>query len=367
MPRTRSKEEIEDGVDEATSAPFTKEDLLKILSEQQKMLETKMANYMVEIQEQLRSNIVLSPIPDNAIDVTPTHTDVEHTSTLPPSAGTPNTHRINVFNIEKLASDVSLHDFITWRTKWDGFCQLERLDSHPLTAQMAALRLVLSTQMLQTVTMVLNISPGANVSPKMVLDALHKHIREKRSIALDRVELEEFDDFYILLRKIADCADLCTHCIDPRLTTRIICGIQDQEARKKPLAASPFPTLQAAVNLCRSEESAARNEPLVSRSAASINKVYNKPCEQWKQRDERQYNNQNQAIGQPHLPTAEERPTFPTKRVQQKNRFATPAKNPPILQQCAAAESLQENLRKRQQNRKHQCSSLVDIPSVPTI
>ena len=265
-----------------------------------------MANYMVEIQKQLRSNIVLLPMPDNTIDVTPTHSDVEHTSTLPPSAGTPNTHRINIFNIEKLPSDVSLQDFITWRTKWDDFYQLERLDSYPLTAQMAALRLVLSTQMLQTVTMVLNISPGAKVSPKMVLDALHKHIREKRSIALDRVELEEcrqaqyesFDDFYILLRKIADCADLCTHCIDPRLTTRIICGIQDQEARKKPLAASPFPTLQAAVNLCRSEESAARNEPLVSRSAAPINKVYNKPREQWKQRDQRQYNNQNQTSDQ---------------------------------------------------------------------
>ena len=288
MPRGRTRGSLRE--EEEAPATLTKKDLIKLLND-----------HMAEIQEQFRTNIASSPRSDNVVDVTPTHLDVEHIPTPSTPISTPTT-RINVFNMEKLPSDVSLHDFITWRTKWEDFYQLERLDAHPLTAQMAALRLVLSTQMLQTVTMVLNISPGANTSPKMVLDALYTHIRDKRSIALDRVELEEcrqaqnesFDDFYIRLRKIADCADLCTHCMDSRLTTRIICGIQDQEARKKLLAASPFPTLQAAVNLCRSEESAARNEPMVSRSEAPINKVYNQPREQWKRRDQRPHDNHYQ-------------------------------------------------------------------------
>jgi hypothetical protein len=41
-------------------------------------------------------------------------------------------------------------------------------------------------------------------------------------------------------------------------------GIRDSETKKKLLALSPFPTTQAAVNLCRSEESAWANEKVLS-------------------------------------------------------------------------------------------------------
>ena len=58
--------------------------------------------------------------------------------------------------------------------------------------------------------------------------------------------------------------------------TRVICGIRDQEVRKKLLAMSPFPNLQDAVNLCRSEESASKNEPIIRRSGNNVNKVHSK-------------------------------------------------------------------------------------------
>ena len=159
MPRGRTRGSLRE--EEEAPTTLTKKDLIKLLND-----------HMAEIQELFRTNIASSPRSDNVVDVTPTHLDVEHIPTPSTPVSTPTT-RINVFNMEKLPSDVSLHDFITWRTKWEDFYQLERFDAHPLTAQMAALRLVLSTQMLQTVTMVLNISPGANTSPKMVLDALY--------------------------------------------------------------------------------------------------------------------------------------------------------------------------------------------------
>lgn len=41
-------------------------------------------------------------------------------------------------------------------------------------------------------------------------------------------------------------------------------GIRDSETKKKLLALSPFPTTQAAVNLCKSEESARTNEKVLS-------------------------------------------------------------------------------------------------------
>ena len=183
--------------------------------------------------------------------------------------------RINVSGLDKLSGDISLQDFVAWRCTWRDFCRLERLETYLVEEQAAALRLVLSTQMAQTVQMVLGISSTDDMSPDVILDRIYKHLREKRSVALDRVEFEQcrqtsgesFDDFYIRLQRIAGCASLCNACYEERLTTRIICGINNQEARKKLLAKNKFPQLQEAVDLCRSEESASNDEPLLQRPA----------------------------------------------------------------------------------------------------
>ena len=55
-------------------------------------------------------------------------------------------------------------------------------------------------------------------------------LRQKRNITLDRVAFEErkqqegelFDDFYVAIRSLADESDLCEHCKEQRITTRII-------------------------------------------------------------------------------------------------------------------------------------------------
>ncbi len=56
-------------------------------------------------------------------------------------------------------------------------------------------------------------------------------------------------------------------------------GICDQEVRKKLLAITPFPSLQTAVDLCRSEEAAGKNESLLSRSGATSVNVVKQPEE----------------------------------------------------------------------------------------
>jgi hypothetical protein len=130
----------------------------------------------------------------------------------------------------------------------------------------------LDPSMQQVVEIVLGILPTTVTTPDAVLDLIGNYVRGKRNVALDRVAFEErrqgpaesFDDFYISLRRLADAADLCGACIDSRMATRIMAGIRDSETKKKLLALSPFPTTQAAVNLCRSEESARANEKILS-------------------------------------------------------------------------------------------------------
>ncbi|EFX67542.1 hypothetical protein DAPPUDRAFT_261497 [Daphnia pulex] len=74
----------------------------------------------------------------------------------------------------------------------------------------------------------------------------------------------EINEYEMCLRRLADAADLCGACTDSRMATRIMAGIRDPETKNKLLALSPFPTTQAAVNLCRSEESARANEKVLS-------------------------------------------------------------------------------------------------------
>ena len=199
----------------------------------------------------------------------------------PPGGRDDRRSRLNVSNIDKLDADITLRDFITWRGKWEDYCRLDRVSSYPIEEQRSALRMTFSTPMQQVVDMILQ--PGDALPPDEILDRIHQYIRSKRSVALDRVEFDEcrqtvgesFDDYYIRLQRIAGCADLCRTCWDSRMTTRIMSGIQDQETRRKLLAMNPFPELQTAVNLCRSEESASANAPMFQKPSTSggVNKI----------------------------------------------------------------------------------------------
>ena len=113
----------------------------------------------------------------------------------------------------------------------------------------------------------IDISDESNLTVEEILDRIQQHLRQKRNVALDRVAFEErkqergenFDDYYVAIRKLADESDLCIHCIEERLTTKIMSGLYNQETRQKLLAITPFPQLKTVVDICRSEESAAKD------------------------------------------------------------------------------------------------------------
>ncbi len=195
-----------------------------------------------------------------------------HGGARQPTPSTSNTsigRHIDISGLEKMAGDISLKNFQSWRTKWNDFCHLERISTFPRSEQRAAFRMSLSDEMLQIVETVLNIPTTAATTPDAVLDHIRCYIRKKRSVALDRMEFEQcrqelnesFDSFYIRLQRIAACADLCARCVDERMTTRVIVGIRDQETRKRLLALAPFPALQTVIDLHRSEESASLSGP----------------------------------------------------------------------------------------------------------
>ena len=56
------------------------------------------------------------------------------------------------------------------------------------------------------------------------LDAIFKHLRAQRNVALDRRDFEQckeesndkFDTFYLRRLSIAECADLCQECYESR-------------------------------------------------------------------------------------------------------------------------------------------------------
>ena len=215
--------------------------------------------------------------------------------------------QINFPNLESLPADVSLHNFATWRKKWNDYCRLQRISTYPRLEQISALRLVLSTRMLDTVDTVLGIDE-ATVTPDDILDRIQQHIRTQRNVALDRVDFHEcrqtatetFDEFYIRIQGIAALADLCKICLEQQMTTGIIAGIYDKRVRRKLLALNPFPRLQQTIDICRSEESASRNEPILSRSSASVNRVDEKSDSKTQQQGKFKPNGNCGNCGKPH-------------------------------------------------------------------
>ena len=139
----------------------------------------------------------------------------------------------------------------------------------------------LSIEMRATLQLAIGIDNDDDITVTAILDRIQEHVRGKRNVTLDRVALEErkqeegepFDQFYIALREIANNADLCQHCIDDRLTTRIMSGIRDPETRRKLLTYTPPPSLQTTVDVCRSDESARNDEATLANNDQGHTKI----------------------------------------------------------------------------------------------
>ena len=172
-----------------------------------------------------------------------------------------------------LQAGISLAEFSKWRKAYNDYVMVTSANELPHNSQLALLRSFFSSEMREAVEHILLIPDDTAFTPDEVLDKIKEYIRSQRNIALDCVAFEErkqapgetFDSYLIAIKTLARDADLCTHCLNRRLVTKIMTGISDKNTRAKLLAMSPLPDIQKVTNICRSEESAKSD-------AAQINK-----------------------------------------------------------------------------------------------
>ena len=169
----------------------------------------------------------------------------------------------------KLSSSIGLRDFRAWRLSWNDYSRLSQLPTFNREDQLAFLRSCFTEDMRATSQHAIGVKDTDTV--QSALDKIEKYLRQQCSIAIDRVKFEErqqeedelFDSFLVSVRELATEAELCSECIDQRLSTRIMSGLRNQETRCKLLALRPFPSLEKVIAICRSEEAAqAYNEVL---------------------------------------------------------------------------------------------------------
>ena len=190
---------------------------------------------------------------------------------------------------EKLEVDITYSKFKAWRDSWNDYYKLQKLNSQPIDIQRADLRSCLTEEMKIHLKCAIDVVENDNSSVNEVLDKVENYLRQKRNVALDRVAFEErkqhdgedFDTFYVSLRKLAEEGEICQNCVETRLVTRIMSGIADVEVRQKLLAITPFPSLKTTVEICRSHESARKDSEILN-DKVPIEKVTGKrtPWEQ---------------------------------------------------------------------------------------
>ena len=180
---------------------------------------------------------------------------------------------------KQLEEDVSLSAFETWVKTWNDYCSVTEADKYSQARQLGLFRGFLSPDMRNTLQHILGITQDSKALPEEVIGLLRKHIREERNIIRDLVAFdvrkqrqdETFNSFLVALKQVAQDAgiDDCQKCYTRQLITRIVSGIRDSEVQKKLLALRPFPELNKVIEVCKAEETAAKDRAALSTSRSA--------------------------------------------------------------------------------------------------
>ena len=166
-----------------------------------------------------------------------------------------------------MGKGITLDELETWSSTWEDYYQVTKLEKEIPALQRANFKSHLSQEMRSIVEHVLGIGQDSTKTCEEMLQDIKAHIRSNRNIQIDKVSFEKrtqkqgelFDDYLVSIRKMARNADLCKHCLDDRLLTKIMAGLSDQETREELLAKVPTPKLEEAITFARSKEAARRS------------------------------------------------------------------------------------------------------------
>ena len=164
--------------------------------------------------------------------------------------------------------------FRAWKTRWTDFCTLSGLSSQRKKVQLAMLRSCLSDDTIRIVeNMGLSESEQSDIS--VIVERLERHavgqvsqVMQRRAFNL-RIQQagESFDDYVTCLRDLSQDCGFCNSCRDSLIRDRIVVGICDSTVIRR-LCAIQNLTLDEAIQICRSEECAARDASKITDSEA---------------------------------------------------------------------------------------------------
>ena len=192
-----------------------------------------------------------------------------------------------------------------------------------------------------------------------LLNAIGAHFQRQRNIALSCVQFEEreqqhgqtFDEFSVGLKELDTNADLCAPCLDARLITRIMSGVQSEGLWKKLLALNPFPGLKAVLSICRAEESTENTDADLASIPASVN-----AASRSRQPQPTGPNGQQHWVGS-HTGGQQLQPVQVRRRTAHKARTDCPQTYGTACQSCGKQHHLTEVCEARGQKRQGQSSS----------
>ena len=175
----------------------------------------------------------------------------------------------------KLAADISLSKFKSWRSTWQDYAKLSKMDGMEEGQQRSLLKSHLTQDMRGVLEHVIVIDESVDKTPDAILDKIEENIRKKRNVTVDLVkfdtrtqmQFESAETYLVAIRELAadanltvdHCNDCKKKCLERRLTARLISGIHDEGTQKKLLTISPFPKLDQVIAKVNAEESAARD------------------------------------------------------------------------------------------------------------
>ena len=187
----------------------------------------------------------------------------------------------------KLAADISLSKFKSWKATWLDFAKLSKIEEMSEEEQRSLLKSHLSLEMRGVLEHVIVIDESVDTTPTAILAKIEDNIRKKRNVTVDLVNFdnrkqkhgESAENYLVSIRELAADANLtadhCQNCkktcMERRLTARLISGIHDESTRQKLLAISPFPKLQTVIDKINAQESASRDNSLLRGREREIN------------------------------------------------------------------------------------------------
>ena len=138
-----------------------------------------------------------------------------------------------------MPKQMDMEEFTVWRETWNDYVRVSKLGNEQPLTQISTLKSHMSQGMRALIKHALGIDEDTTKSCNEILDDIRDHLRKSRNITIDRIAFERrvqkngetFDDYLVEVRKLARLANLCQHCLDARLLTKLMCGLQDVETK----------------------------------------------------------------------------------------------------------------------------------------